>query len=445
MKTVIIGGNAAGMSFAAKYRRNNPNNEIIVLEQRDYVSFGGCGLPYFVGDFFTNKDRMIARTVEKTLESGIDIRINSLVTAVDFEQKIVSYKDVKDTNSSQIVQTIAYDELIISTGATPIVPNFGEYSPNNVFTLTTMEDGIDLKKALEKPSVKKVAIIGAGFIGLELVEAFKHRGLEVVLIERESAPMNKVFSTKITDKIIDYLDELQVEVHLNTTVSQIEDLESGYKIITDSSEIKADLIVLSLGFKPNTEIFDLEKAANGALMVDKFSQTKLSNVYAVGDCALTYNSVTEKMQYIPLATAANKIGRMLADKMAGKKVVYNGMLGSSCLKLHELELAATGMSEMQALELGIDYKVVAITDKDHTSYYPGQADIHINLLYDAQTKVILGAEALGKNGVVGRINVIAAAITTKMTTEELGYLDLCYAPPFSRTWDALNVAGNVAK
>lgn len=440
MKTVIIGSNAAGMSFAAKYKRNNPESQVIAFEKRDYVSFGGCGLPYYAGAYFEDQERMIARTVKKTIDSGIDLRINCEVTNIDLENKIVEYLNAGE------IKTESYEQLLIATGAKPIVPNLGTYNQSAVTTLVSMADGEKLKKLLSDSTKQNVAIIGGGFIGLEVMDSAHHLGKKVTLIERESTIMGRQFSPEVIMPVEKEIQEQGINLLTNTSVMSISDsVDGGYLIETDQKIVEADIIVMALGFKPNTEFIDIEKIGNGAILTDKFGKTAIDNVYAAGDCATIYNQVQDKMVYLPLATSANKQGRMLADYLSGKPTYFKGMLGSSSLKVLDNELGCTGINEQTAKQDGINYKVVNIKDMNQTSYYPGQTPINVKLVYRAEDNVIIGAEMIGKKGVIGRLDALAVAIHAGLTTNELGYIDFTYAPPFARTWDVLNVVGNVAK
>lgn len=446
MKIIIIGGNAAGMSFAAKYKRNQPSHEVIVIEKRDYISFGACGLPYFVAGMFDDTKRMISRTPEEAIQSGLIIHTNTKVVSHNKQEKTVTIEHQEKHT------TLNYDKLIICTGANPIRPDFGQYDNAKVFTLTTQEDGIRLKAALEDKANQNVAIIGAGFIGLEVFDAAHHLGKKVSLIERESQIMPQQFSKEMVEEVEKAIEASGASLKLGCSVNKISmqneadaTQPSSYCIHTSQGEIKADLIVLALGFKPNTALFDLPKAENGALIVDAFSKTADDHIYAVGDCAEVYHLSLGKSIYLPLATGANKQARMLADKLAGKETFLDGFLGSACLKVLDYELASTGLSSRLAELHHIPISASLINEKNQTDYFPGQEAIKIKLTYDPKTKQLLGGESVGKKGVVGRINALAVAITAKFTTQQLGYLDFCYSPPFARTWDALNVAGNVAK
>ncbi|MGL5021610.1 MAG: CoA-disulfide reductase [Mycoplasmatales bacterium] len=439
MKVVIIGGNAAGMSFAAKYKRNNKNHEVVVLEKRDYVSFGSCGLPYFVGGMFDDKERMILRSPKQIIDSGIDLKINATVINVEFDIKTVAY----EIDGS--LDEISYDKLIIASGASPIVPNFGKYNSAKVHTLTSLEDGLKVKELLKNKNNKNITIIGGGFIGLEIMDVAHHLDKKITLIEMNDHILGNQFSDEMINIVEDSINNTNINLMLSTKVLEIKDKKDSYSVITDKKVVDADIIILALGFKPNTEFVELEKISNGAILTCKSGQTSFKDVYAVGDCATVHHIVKGDQVYLPLATTANKRARSLADYISGVDVTFDGMLGSSCLKVLDFELARTGINEKDAIDMNIDYKVAYVTDKNQTDYYPGQEEIRAKLIYDKNTHVILGCEMIGKSGVVGRIDAIAVCIYAKLTTKELGYLDFCYSPPFSRTWDMLNVIGNVAK
>lgn len=440
MKVVVVGGSAAGMSFAAKYKRNQPSDEVIVLDKRDYISFGACGLPYFAGGMFDDTERMISRTPEQAIKSGLDVRIETEMVALDRTEKQIKVRHQGEES------TIDYDMLVIATGARPIVPSFGEFNPEYVYTLTSMEDGLAVKEALKDSNKQRVCVIGGGFIGLEVFDAAHLLGKHVTIIEREQHVMSRQFSPEMIEVVEGAIRESGAELKTGCSVSAIRDAEQGgYIVETDNGNVEADVVIMSLGFKPNSEAFELPKAANGALLVDEFGATEDAHIYAVGDCAVVHHMALGKSVYVPLATTANKQARMMADKLAGKDTYMSGFLGSSCLKVLDYELACTGVSELLAKEHGLEVKVSTISDKNQTDYYPGQEDIKVKLVYHPETNVLLGGEIVGKKGAVGRINALVVAITAKMTTQQLGYMDFCYAPPFARTWDALNVAGNVAK
>lgn len=444
MKVIIIGGIAAGMSAAAKFKRLSPNDDVVVYEKGDIVSFGACGLPYYVGGFFDDSNEMIARTPEAFREAGVEIHTKHEVTNVDFSNKKVT---VKNLNTNEVLEE-SYDKLMIASGARAIIPPIKNIDLENVVTLKSMDDGNKLRELMSKEENKKIAIIGAGFIGLEAAEAAKHRGKEVTVIQLQDRVLQEVFDKDITDLLEEELRENGVNLLLSETVTELIGDGKVSKVKTNKKEIEADIVILATGVKPNTDFLncdEIKMIRNGAIVVDKYGRTSVEDVYAAGDCATINSLITDREIYVPLATGANKLGRIVGENLAGQNNSFQGSMASSCIKVMDMEAARTGLSEKEVLNLGFNYKTKFITDMNQTSYYPGRERIYVKLIYDAHTRVILGGQVAGYKDAVQRCNVLAACIYAKMTTEQLGMLDLCYAPPFSRTWDVLNVAGNVSK
>lgn len=431
MRIVIIGGTAAGMSAAAKLRRVDREADIVVYDKRTYVSFGACGLPYYVGDFFGDVNNMIARTKEKTIESGIEVYTECEVVGVDAVAKTVTVKNLQ-TGEETVDH---YDKLMVASGASPIIPPIQNVKLNNVFTLHSMEDGIALKEAMQNSELKKVAIVGAGFIGLEVVEAAKQYGKEVTVFQREERILNNPFDKEITDLLEEELRSHDVNLLVNTTVTGFKGTDKVEAVIVGEEVFEADIVVLAAGVRPNTAFMQgtgIEMLPNGAIKVDTHGRTSIENIYSAGDCA-TVPHMIKTDAYIPLATSANKLGRIVGENLGGMDTEYQPTLGSSCIKVLDMDGGATGITEEDAKRMGLNYGVTFVTDMNQTNYYPGQTKIYVKLVFDKETKVILGGQVAGKKDAVQRVNVLATAIYNKMKTTELGMLDLCYSPPFART------------
>ncbi|QUF84131.1 CoA-disulfide reductase [Clostridium butyricum] len=444
MRVIIIGGIAAGTSAAAKFRRLHKDAEIVIYEKNNIVSFGACGLPYFVGDFFEDSNNMIARTPEAFVNSGIDVKTLHEVKRVDFENKKVIVQDLKGNEKFEDY----YDKLMIATGASSITPPIKNLDIENVHTLKSMEDGIRLKELFRDENNKNIAIIGAGFIGLEAVEAAKKYGKKVSVFQLGDRILQDVFDKEITDLLEEELRSHNVDLYLQESVTEIIGDKKVKKVKTSNREVEADVVIIATGVRPNTEFLknsNLEMLPNGAIIVDNYGKTSIEDVYSAGDCATITQIITGEKAYVPLATGANKLGRIVGENLAGADIEFQGSLSSSCIKVMNMEAGRTGITESKAKALNLNYKTVFINDMNATNYYPGQSKIYIKLIYDSESKVILGGQVAGYKDAVQRVNVIAACIYGKLTTKELGMLDLCYAPPFARTWDALNVAGNVCK
>ncbi len=430
---IVIGGSAAGMSFAAKYKRNQPTHNVLVFEKRSYISFGACGLPYYVQGQFEDKKTMIARTPSQMIDSGIDVRVNHTVTTINSEKKIVTANGID----------YEYDRLVIATGANPIVPNFAQIDNEQVFTLTSLEDGDAIKQKLNS-GIKHVTVIGAGFIGLEVMDAAYHLGLEVSVIERSASILSTQFKSDMTEIVEQSMEEKGIDLQVNTVVEEISTGET-VTVKTDKGQFETDVVIVAIGFIPNSKLINCDKLLNGAILVDKNGKTSLEDVYAIGDVASTKHIVSGKDTYLPLATNANKFAKSLADTLSEMETTFNGMLGSACLKVLDYDLARTGSSERELTHNNIPHKVRIIKDKTHTGYYQGNEDIYIKIIYCPETFIIYGASIVGKKDVVHRLNTLALAITAGVTTKQLANVDFAYAPPFSRTWEALNTAANVCK
>lgn len=443
MKVIIIGAVAAGMSAAAKLKRIKPDYEVIVYEKTDIVSFGACGLPYYVGGFFQDSNMMIAREKSKFIESGIDLRTFKEVIDVNADSKTLTIKD----SLTEEIFTDKYDKLMIATGASSIMPSLDK-SYENLTTLKDMNDGLKLRELMNKEENNNIVILGAGFIGIETIEAAKKLNKNIHLVGRSSRVLNKVFDKEITDLLEEELKKNNIHLHLGETVKEYVGNNKITKVITNNSEIDTDLVVIAIGVKPNTSFLkntNIDMLPNGAIIVDEGGRTSIKDVYSAGDCATIKNLVTNEDMYVPLATGANKLGRIVGENLSGMNSSFPGSLASSCIKVLDMEAAVTGLTEGKAKSLNIDYKTKCITNYNQTHYYPGREKLLVKLVYHAKTKVILGGQIAGYKDAVQRANVIATAITAGMTTDQLGMLDLCYAPPFATTWDVLNVAGNVSK
>lgn len=445
-KIIIIGGVAAGMSAAAKAKRLNPELEIVVYEKTDIVSWGACGLPYYVGDFYQDANIMIAREPEQFAKDGIVVKSLHEVIDIDITKKEVLVLNKKTGEKFYD----SYDEVIVTTGASAIRPNIKNIDSENIFNLKDFRDGIELKKAMLKEENRKVIIIGAGYIGLEAGEAARHLNKEVKIIQLSSRVLPGSFDKEITDLMEEELNNTEnLDLHLEESVEEF--IAKDGKVVgvkTNKGEYLADIVIVAIGVKPNTEFLKdkgFNMLRNGALIIDSKGRTNVEGVYAAGDCASVYHKVRKENVYIPLATTSNKIGRVVGEHLAGVEIEFAGTLGSAAIKVMNLEAGRTGITEEEAKELNIPYGSVFIEDANQTGYYPGQEDLFAKLIFHKETREVLGGQLIGKKGAVLRVDVLAAAIDKHMTIDELGMLDLCYAPPFALTWDTINTLGNVAK
>jgi len=443
MKVVVIGGVAAGMSAASKLKREDNNAEIVVYEKGVHLSYGACGLPYHVGDLNDDYKKLILRTKEDFEKKGIKVKLKHEVTGVNPENNSIKVKNLESGEEFED----KYDKLMIATGASPIVPPFPGKELDNIFTLNTIEDGISLKEEAMKDTTKDIVIVGGGYIGIELAEVLANLGKNITVVEM-APKILMPFDKEISDLAHEELEKNGVKLKVSEKVEGFEGKEKVEKVVTDKGEYNADLVILSVGIRPNTKFLQdsgIKLAKNGAVVIDRQMRTNFDNIYAAGDCAEVYNMVKKENSYIALGTNANKCGKIAGENLAGQNIEYKGTLGSSAIKVHSIELGRTGLSEKEAEDLGYDYKTKIVQANTKPHYYPGGKKITFKLIYEKDTNRLLGVQGAGEEGVVLRIDVFALAIENRMATDDVGMTDFCYAPPFSPVWDPVNVAGNAAK
>lgn len=443
MKVIVIGGVAAGMSAASKLKRLDPGAEIVVYEKGSYLSYGACGLPYYVSGANDDYKRMIIRREEDFNQSGIKTYANHEVIKVHPQDKTIMVRDL----TSKSIFLDSYDKLVISTGAMPIVPNFKGNNLKGVHVLKTLEDGLKLRKEIVQENIKNIIIVGGGYIGIELAEAMVELGKKVKVLElndRILAPFDK----EISDIAEKELRNHQVDLHLGEGLEEILGEDSVQGVVTSKGRYDADMVILSIGVRPATDFLKssgIKLAKNGAIVVDREMRTNFPDIYSAGDCAEVYHLVKEENTYIPLGTTANKCGRLVGINLTGQRKKFAGTLGSAAIKVLGIEMARTGLSENEAREMKLDFETTFVKAYNHPEYYPNQETLYIKMIYEKRTHRILGAQIAGREGAVLRVDMFAIAIQAKMTTEDLGMTDLCYAPPFSGVWDAVNIAANAVK
>lgn len=439
MKILIIGGVAGGMSAATRLRRLQEDAEIIVIERGPHVSFANCGLPYYVSSEIVNRSDLIVQSSENLAQRfNLDIRENSEVVAIDSHKKQLTIHSIDSTYTEN------YDKLILSPGAQPLIPAIkGISKADNIFTLRNIPDGDKIISYIEKNKPKTAVVIGAGFIGLEIAESLKHRGLDVTLIEKASHVLPSIdleMATFINDELV----ENQVKVLTNLSVVELQDKKV---ILENQAILAADLIILSVGISPESALAQKAGAKVGirsGIVVDEHYETTVKDIYAVGDAILVKQQISGKEALVSLASPANRQGRQVADIVSGFSSKNKGSIGTAIVRTFTLTTASTGLSERQVKELGLPHKIIHITANDHASYYPDASSIVLKLIFNHRSGEIYGAQAVGKKGVDKRIDVLATAIKSSMTIYDLPELELTYAPPFGSAKDPVNMLGYAA-
>ncbi len=440
---IIVGGNAAGMSAAFKARRLNKSAEIVVYEATEEISVGACGIPYYVAGEFDSLDTMRARSAQTVATAGITLCLNTQITALD-----ATTKTIQGVTSNKTPFTNTYTKLLIATGATPFIPPIEGASLPGVYTVKTLSQAKKIRKYMQKPQVHHVTIVGGGFIGIEMAEAALQLNKKVRLIELQNQLMPQAFDTDMADHLTKEMLIQGVDLHLNEGVTSMAGDNQVKQITTTLGAYKTDMVILALGVRPATSWLKdsgLAMLNNGAIVVNNQGQTSMPDMYAAGDCAAVPHRITNQPAYIPLATTANKLGRVIGEHMAGGNTQYPGTIGSSSIRFCNTEGARVGLSEKEALAESIPYKTITIEDKNHTNYTHGAGSVWVKLIYHPSNFTLLGAQLIGAQGAELRSYPLVIAIEQGLSVKELAFADFPYAPPFSRTWDILNVAGNVAK
>ncbi|MCR8743728.1 CoA-disulfide reductase [Romboutsia lituseburensis] len=443
-KIVIVGGVAGGASTAARLRRLDENAEIIMFEKGEYISFANCGLPYYIGGTINEREKLIVQTVEAmSSKFNLDIRNLSEVVKINKEEKKVVVKNHKSGETYEET----YDTLVLSPGANPIKPPIpGIDKCDNLFTLRNIPDTDKVKAYVDNKKPKHAVVIGGGFIGLEMAENLHELGMKVTLVEASEQVMAPL-DIEMVSIVHDHLIDKDVELILKDGVNSFAD--NGKKVILSSGkEIVTDMIILSIGVKPETTIAkdaNIKLNERGAIVVDEYMKTSDENIYALGDAVEIMDFVNKKPTMIPLAWPANRQGRIVANNICGKNEKYKGTLGSSVAKVFDYTVATTGNNEKTLKRLGIDYKVVHIHPGSHAGYYPGSFPIAMKMTFDPKTGKIFGAQGVGMDGVEKRIDVMATAIKGGLTVFDLQDIEPCYAPPYNSAKDPVNMLGYYAE
>ncbi|WP_379971223.1 CoA-disulfide reductase [Ectobacillus sp. sgz5001026] len=443
MKIIIVGGVAGGATAATRLRRLNEEDEIVLFERGEYISFANCGLPYYIGEVIQERKKLLVQTVEGlSTRYKLDIRVNSEVTAIHRDRKTVSVINKENGESYEE----EYDTLILSPGSKPIVPPIpGLQEAKALFTLRNIPDTDRIKEYVDEQKPKRAVVIGGGFIGIEMAENLRKRNVAVTIVERNKQVMGPI-DFEMAAIVHKELEKNGVELVLEDGVESFKNEGTVVKL-TSGKEIETDMIILAIGVVPENGLAKeagLELGLRGAIVVTDTLQTSDPSIYAIGDAIQVRDYVNGHETFVPLAWPANRQGRLVADYINRKNVKYNGTMGTSIVQVFDITVAATGNNEKTLQRLEIPYEVVHVHPANHATYYPGAAPLSLKLLFNKETGAIYGAQVVGKNGADKRIDVIATAIKGNLTVFDLTDLEIAYAPPFASAKDPVNVAGYVA-
>lgn len=445
-KIFIIGGVAAGTKAAAKIKRENPKAEVVVVTKDEHISYAGCGLPYYIGGVIEEKRELVVKTPEDfKLLTDIDVFIKHEAVKIDTEGKAVEVKDL----SKGEIKTFSYDKLVIATGASPFVPPIEGRDLEGVFSVRTVSDALAIRELVDKGEIKKAVIVGGGFIGLEVAENLHDRKVDVSIVELVDHILPP-FDQEIALLAQNHMEEEGVHIYTGEKVLSLIGAEGKVqKVVTDQRELEADLVIMSVGVRPNTNLakeIGVALGSTGAIKVNEYMETNIKDVYAVGDCAESVNLITKQPAWYPMGSTANKMGRVAGINMENEeKDGLKGVLGTTIVKLFKYNAAKTGLSERDAKKAGFEVETALVPANDKAHYYPGYREIITKLIVDKKTHKVLGAQVIGEGVVDKPIDIIATAITFGARVEDLEKLDLAYAPPFSMAMSSTILAANVLR
>jgi NADPH-dependent 2,4-dienoyl-CoA reductase/sulfur reductase-like enzyme len=440
MNFVIIGADAAGMSAASRAKRTQPEMNITVLEKTQDVSYSACGMPYNIADPQRSIEELVVRRAEVFREKqGIDLLTGHFVEGIRPEKQ-----EVVGTTCDGESFSYPYDKLLIATGASPIKPDIPGIDLPGVMTLKSLEDGRAIKQYMKEMHVRRVVIVGMGYIALEMCEAFSGLNLQVSMLKPN--PTLLPWLEKSSAQIVqEELESHGVELLFGNHVRAVEEYARGLKVVCDKTTLETDMLLFAMGVRPNSNIAEnagLELSVGDSIAVNKKLQTSDENIYSAGDCADAYHVVSKTKTWIPLALRANRAGWAAADNVCGIEKELPGIAGTAVFKVFDLEVARTGLNMQEASAAGFVPAGVAIKTRSKAHAHPGNTTLYVHMVGDKKTGLLLGAQMVGREGVAHRINAPAVALNAQMTVEQFSESDLAYAPPFGPTWDPLLTAAN---
>jgi len=446
MKFVIIGGGACGPKTAARARRLDASAQITMLQDEELISYAGCGLPYYISDVVKSRNALLVRdaaTFKKI--SNVDVLTATRVDRIDRSAHRIDVTALTEGRQ----YSIAYDKLVIATGANPVVPPIKGIDLKGVHVLKRVPDADEIKALINESTSKKAIVVGAGLIGIEMVEALSARGLKVTVVEALDKVLPGILDEEISDLLADNVRSKGVTLKLGQKVVEFKgEGDRVSHVVTDSETLQGDVVIFAIGVRPNSKLAKeagLEIGPFSDIVVNEYLQTSDPDIYAGGDCVANVSIVTGKKAFVPLGSTANKHGHVIAANITGNSEKFPGIVSTACVKVFDFNTGRVGLGEKQALEAGLDVVTALISNPDKPMYYPGNKEIIIKLIVDRKTRRILGGQGTGPGDVIKRIDVLATAVTAGMTVDTMADLDLAYAPPYNTALDVLHHAANLVR
>jgi NADPH-dependent 2,4-dienoyl-CoA reductase/sulfur reductase-like enzyme len=446
-RLVVVGGDAGGMTAAsqARRRRGPDDLEIVALERGHHTSYSACGIPYWIGGTVSTVDDLVTRTpLEFRAKYGIDVRMRHEAVGLDLDRREVLVRDLEQGDESRL----GFDHLVIGTGATPVRPPLDGIDAPGVFGVQTLDDGEAVRAALDA-GARQAVVVGGGYIGLEMAEAFVQRGLDVTVVEAAEQPMSTL-DPDMGRLVAGAVRGMGISLLTGEAVRSLSTRADGRvaAVVTESREIPADVVVLGLGIRPNAGLArdaGVKVGVTGGIVTDvRMRSVSHEGVWAAGDCVQTVHRVSLAPTAIALGTHANKQGRVVGINIGGGYATFPGVVGTAVTKVCDLEVARTGLREAEATEAGFRFVTAVIESTTRAGYYPGASPITTKLVAEKRSGRLLGAQIVGREGAAKRIDVLATALWNEMTVEEMASLDLSYAPPFAPVWDPVLIAARKA-
>jgi len=446
LKIVIIGGGACGPKTAARARRLDAAASITMVQDEELISYAGCGLPYYISNVVKSRNALLVRNAAAFKKiSNVDVLTSTRVERIDRAAHRIDVTSLADGRNS----SIDYDKLVIATGSSPVVPPIKGIDLKGVHVLKRVPDADEIRDLISGSISKKAVIVGAGLIGIEMVEALSARGLQVTVIEALDKVLPGILDEDISDLLADHVKSKGVTLKLGQKVVEFKgDGDRVSHAVTDKETIEGDVVIFAIGVRPDSKLAKeagLEIGPFGDIAVNEYLQTSDPDIYAGGDCVANVSIITGKKTYVPLGSTANKHGHVIAANITGGSDKFPGIVSTACVKIFDFNTGRVGIGEKQALEAGFETVTAVVSNPDKPMYYPGNKEVIIKLIVDRKTRRILGGQGTGPGDVIKRIDVLATGITAGMTVDTLADLDLAYAPPYNTALDVLHHAANLVR
>ena len=438
MKVAVIGCTHAGTAAILNLKRIYPDSDVTVFERNDNISFLSCGIALYVGGVVKDAQGLFYCSPDKLKELNVDTKMRHNVESADIKGKKIIAKNLE----TGVETEHAFDKLIITSGSWPIIPRIEGIDSNNILLSKNFDHSNAIIDAAK--DAKKVVVVGAGYIGVELVEAFNDQGKEVILVDAEDRILNKYLDKDFTDIAEKTFTEKGIKIATSEKVIKFESVNGEVsKVITDKNEYEADIVIMCVGFRPNTEIFkgQLDMLPNGAINVDEYMRTSDKDVMAAGDCCSVFFNPTREHMYIPLATNAVRMGTLAAINIVENKIKHPGTQGTSGIKIYENNMASTGITEEIAKQLGIDADFVYAVDNYRPEFMPTYEKVTLKVVFEKESRRILGAQLTSKADLTQSINTISVCIQNNMTIDQLVFVDFFFQPHYNKPWNFINLAG----